>query len=59
MKKGIFQFSYLIFKSISHLISAKEAMKVIRKRLQTNPASNGWRTIGLTLTVCCIHLRII
>ncbi len=33
-------------------------MKVIRKRLQTNPANNGWRTIGLTLTVCSIYLII-
>ncbi|UJR37336.1 hypothetical protein I4U23_030044 [Adineta vaga] len=34
-----------------HEESAKEAMKVIRKRLQFNPTSNGWRTIGLTLTL--------
>ena len=40
------------------MISAKEAMKVIRKRLQTNLAANGWQTIGLTLTVRCIHWRI-
>jgi hypothetical protein len=45
----------LIMKICDHIVlheeSAKEAMKVIRKRLQTNPASNGWRTIGLTLTL--------
>ncbi|CAF1408379.1 unnamed protein product [Rotaria sp. Silwood1] len=34
-----------------HEESAKEAIKVIRKRLQTNPVTNGWRTIGLTLTL--------
>ena len=33
------------------LCSAKDAMKVVRKRLQTNPSTNGWRSIGLTLTV--------
>jgi hypothetical protein len=27
-------------------------MKIIRKRLQINPLANGWRSIGLTLTVC-------
>lgn len=31
--------------------NAKDAMKVIRKRLQTNPVANGWRSIGLTLTL--------
>ena len=36
----------------SFFLSAKEAMTVIRKRLQTNPTTSGWRTIGLTLTVC-------
>jgi hypothetical protein len=34
-----------------HEESAKEAMKVIRKRLQINPATSGWRTIGSTLTL--------
>lgn len=29
-------------------------MKVIRKRLQVNPAANGWRQIGYTLTVCLL-----
>lgn len=31
--------------------NAKDAMKAIRKRLQTNPVTNGWRSIGLTLTL--------
>ena len=31
--------------------SAREAMKIIRKRLQTNIATHGWRPIVLTLTV--------
>ncbi|CAF0775939.1 unnamed protein product [Rotaria sp. Silwood1] len=45
----------LIMKICDHVTmheeSAKEAIKVIRKRLQTNPVTNGWRTIGLTLTL--------
>lgn len=32
-------------------LSAKETMKVIRKRLQVNPTTHGWNTIVLTLTV--------
>jgi hypothetical protein len=35
----------------SHEESAKEAMKIIRKRLQINPLTNGWRSIGYTLTL--------
>jgi hypothetical protein len=34
-----------------HEESAKEAMKIIRKRLQINPVTSGWQTIGLTLTL--------
>ncbi|CAF0978869.1 unnamed protein product [Adineta steineri] len=34
-----------------HEDNAKEAVKVIRKRLQTPPTNNDWRTIGLTLTL--------
>ncbi|CAF4245536.1 unnamed protein product [Rotaria sp. Silwood2] len=34
-----------------HEESAKEAIKIIRKRLQINPVTSGWRTIGLTLTL--------
>ncbi|CAF0772326.1 unnamed protein product [Adineta ricciae] len=34
-----------------HEESAREAMKTIRKRLQINPTTHGWRTIGLTLTL--------
>lgn len=45
----------LIMKICDHVAmheeSAKEAMKVIRKRLQTNPTTSGWPTIGLTLTL--------
>jgi hypothetical protein len=33
-------------------ISAKEAMKIIRKRLQINPLTYGWLSIGHTLSVC-------
>lgn len=45
-------FFLLFFKSIrTCLRSAKETMKLIRKRLQTNPVTHGWRTIGLTLSV--------
>ncbi len=54
MKKGIYYFKINLKKKSFYSISAKEAMKVIRKRLQTNPAINGWRTIGLTLTVCLL-----
>ncbi|CAM2716413.1 unnamed protein product [Rotaria socialis] len=36
---------------VMHEDSAKEAVKVIRKRLQINPVTSGWRTIGLTLTL--------
>ncbi|CAF4609116.1 unnamed protein product [Rotaria sp. Silwood1] len=35
----------------SHEESAKEAMKVIRKRLQINPLQQGWHTIGLILSL--------
>ncbi|CAF5195663.1 unnamed protein product, partial [Rotaria magnacalcarata] len=31
--------------------SAKEALKIIRKRLHLNPNQHGWRTIGYTLTL--------
>ncbi|CAF1047400.1 unnamed protein product [Rotaria sordida] len=45
----------LIMKICDHVVmheeSAKEAIKVVRKRLQINPLTNGWRTIGLTLTL--------
>ncbi|CAM4770075.1 unnamed protein product [Rotaria magnacalcarata] len=36
---------------VMHEDSAKEAVKIIRKRLQINPVTSGWRTIGLTLTL--------
>lgn len=39
------------FKSYLCIISAKEAMKLIRKRLQISPLIQGWRSIGLILTV--------
>ncbi|CAF1312061.1 unnamed protein product [Rotaria sordida] len=35
----------------THEESAKDAMKIIRKRLQTNPLQQGWRSIALTLTL--------
>ncbi|CAF3732398.1 unnamed protein product [Adineta steineri] len=35
----------------SHEESAKEAMKIIRKRLHVHPGNNGWRSIGYTLTL--------
>jgi hypothetical protein len=34
------------------LSSAEEAMETIRKKLQTKPVNEGWRSITLTLTVC-------
>lgn len=37
--------------------SAKEAMKVVRKRLQANPLPSGWNSIQYTLTVNGICLR--
>ncbi len=52
MKKGFSQILYLSKNEHLLFISAKDAMKVIRKRLQINPVTSGWRTIGLTLTVC-------
>ncbi|CAF4378734.1 unnamed protein product, partial [Adineta steineri] len=44
----------LIMKICDHVASqeesAKEAMKIIRKRLHVHPGNNGWRSIGYTLT---------
>ncbi len=51
MKKGIIIIVVFLFTKFSIFTSAKEAMKIIRKRLQINPSTNGWRSIGLTLTV--------
>ncbi len=49
MKKGIFCLEPIIF--YFDFISAREAMKIIRKRLQIYPATLNWRSIGFTLTV--------
>jgi hypothetical protein len=49
------RFFFCLFNFLKYyfnFLSVKEVMKLIRKRLQLNPLSNGWRTIGLTLTVC-------
>jgi len=51
IKKGNFysetKKNYLNF----DFISAKEAMKIIRKRLQIVPGTQNWRSVALTLTV--------
>jgi len=51
MKKGIIIIVVFFFAKFSTFISAREAMKIIRKRLHNNPSTNGWRSIELTLTV--------
>lgn len=48
-------FSVIQRESSFAVSSAKEAVKVIRKRLQTNPATSGWRSIGLSLTVTLVQ----
>jgi hypothetical protein len=50
MKKGIIIIVFF-FAKFSIFLSAKEVMKIIRKRLHINPSTNGWRSIELTLTV--------